>query len=514
MSFVVYNSLTRKKEEFKPRQSPKVTMYVCGPTVYNFLHVGNFRGPVVFNLLRNWMEEIGYQVTYALNFTDVDDKILHRAQEEKTLPNEVSEKYIHEYKTDFLSLGLKPHEMNPKVTDHMESIIQMVDLLIEKKKAYIVDHDVLYSIKDFPEYGKLSGRKTDELIAGSRVEVDEKKRNPLDFALWKSAKTGEVSWPAKWGHGRPGWHIECSAMIYSLFGEQIDIHGGGMDLIFPHHENEIAQSEGCTGKQMAGYWLHVNMLNFSGQKMSKSLGNIVTLREFTKIHHPEIYKFIILSVHHRSILDFGEESVQRSIVSLARIYSTLATVEALLADEFDSIFKMDLAEVAMQNASQPLGETRIDLKKVFPGIDTKVFESAHSFQKRLESALNDDLNMPEFFAPVFELTRELNSKFKRGMKLSDQQRSELKSKYFVLKYFGRLMSLFQEQPSLFLKGLDQKIIETKKIDVALVEQMIQERQTARAEKNFSKSDELRAKLTEMGIQVSDLPAGCHWEVIK
>ena len=470
--------------------------------------------PVVFNLLRNWLEEIGYKVTYALNFTDVDDKIIHRANEEKVTPTEVSEKYIHEYKTDFLSLGLKPHEMNPKVTEHMDSIIDMVNMLLEKKKAYVVDHDVLYSIRDFPEYGKLSGRKTDELIAGSRVEVDEKKKNPLDFALWKSAKTGEVSWPAKWGHGRPGWHIECSAMISSLFGEQIDIHGGGMDLIFPHHENEIAQSEGCTGKQMVGFWLHVNMLNFSGQKMSKSLGNIVTLREFLQIHHAEVYKFIILGVHHRSILDFGEESVSRSIVTLARIYSSLATVEAVLGDDFNSIFDADLTLIAQHGMSRPLGQTRLDLAQVFKTTDAKILDGAIKLQQRFEAALNDDMNMPEFFAPLFDLTREINTKFKRGMKLNDHQRAELKSKYFVLKYFGRLMSLFQERPSAFLKALDQKIIEAKKIDVTLVEQIIQERLVARAEKNFQKSDELRAKLTEMGIQVSDLPTGCHWEVAK
>ncbi|MFN7906108.1 MAG: cysteine--tRNA ligase [Pseudobdellovibrionaceae bacterium] len=516
MSFLVYNSLTRKKEEFKPKKAPLVTMYVCGPTVYDYLHVGNFRGPVVFNLLRNWLEEIGYHVTYALNFTDVDDKIINRAKDEKVSSSEISEKYIQEYIQDFQSLGLRPHELNPKVTDHMDDIIEMVDQLVKRKKAYIVDHDVLYSIADFPTYGKLSGRKTDELIAGSRVEVDEKKKNPLDFALWKSAKTGEVSWPSKWGHGRPGWHIECSAMIHSLFGEQIDIHGGGMDLIFPHHENEIAQSEGClddsTGHQMVLYWMHVNMLNLSGQKMSKSLGNMVTLRDFVKIHDPEIYKFVILGVHHRSILDFGEESVHRSVISLAKIYSSLSLMESLLNEEFESVFTTDLQRI--KNSGNEIGKSRLNLKDVFPGLDGKILTSLEELKTRFEKALNDDLNMAEFFATVFDFIREINSKFKRGMKLSEVQKAELKSKYLVLKYFGQLMSLFQQRPSEFLKGLDQKIIAEKKIDVAHVEKIINERVQARSEKNFQKSDELRLQLTELGIQVSDLPSGCYWEVIK
>lgn len=515
MSFVVYNSLSRKKEEFKPLNSPQVSMYVCGPTVYNLLHVGNFRGPVVFNLLRNWLEEIGYHVTYALNFTDVDDKIIHHAAELKVTPSEVSEKYILEYKKDFASLGLKPHEINPKVTEHMDDIINMVDMLIEKKKAYIVDHDVLYSIQDFPEYGKLSGRKTDELIAGSRVEIDEKKRNPMDFALWKAAKAGEIFWQSKWGKGRPGWHIECSAMVHSLFGHQIDIHGGGMDLLFPHHENEIAQTEGCTDQQMSLYWMHVNMLNFSGQKMSKSLGNFVTLREFIQNHDPELYKFIILSVQHRSILDFGEESVHRSVVSLARIYSTLSLVESLLGTDFDDVFQKGLGEVAARSSgSGQIGETKLVPLKVFPDAEPQLITQLNDLKLRFEKALNDDLNMPEFFAVVFDLIRELNAKYKRGMKLNPKQTAELKSKYLVFKYYGQLMSLFQQRPSEFLKGLDSKIIEAKQIDIAVVEQMIHERQQARAEKNFQRSDELRAKLTEMGIQINDLPSGCHWEVMK
>jgi cysteinyl-tRNA synthetase len=281
----IYNTLTKQKEAFKPLNPPAVNIYVCGPTVYDFLHIGNFRGPVFFNLVRNYLELIGYKVKFALNFTDVDDKIIKKANELKIGSSEVSEKYIAEYKKDFQLLGLRAHDYNPKVTDSMDAIQSMVNKLIENNTAYVQDGDVLYSIEKFKEYGKLSGRNTEELIAGARVEIDEKKKNPLDFALWKAAKPGEPSWASPWGQGRPGWHIECSAMIEKIFGEQIDIHGGGSDLIFPHHENEIAQTEGCTHKPFVKYWIHWQMLNFSGQKMSKSLGNIISLRDFFEKFH-------------------------------------------------------------------------------------------------------------------------------------------------------------------------------------------------------------------------------------
>lgn len=249
----IYNSLGHKLEDFKPLTPGKVTIYVCGPTVYSFLHVGNFRGPVVFNFVRNWLEYLGYKVEYALNFTDVDDKIINRAIEEKLTAKEISERYIAEYMKDFSMLGLRPHDHNPKVSEFMPEIIDMVSSLIEQKKAYASQGDVNYSITSFPEYGKLSGRNIDDMQVGVRIDVSEKKNHPLDFALWKSAKPGEnlqgSSWKSPWGEGRPGWHIECSAMVKGIFGEQIDIHGGGLDLIFPHHENEIAQSEGCTHKQ-------------------------------------------------------------------------------------------------------------------------------------------------------------------------------------------------------------------------------------------------------------------------
>ena len=272
MSLKMYNTATRQKEEFKSITPGEVKMYVCGPTVYNYLHIGNFRGAIFFNLVRNWLERAGYKVTYVYNYTDVDDKIIKKANEEGVESIEISERYIKEFEKDFNRLGLTKHEHNPKVTDFMPQIISFVDDLVKKGMAYVVDGEVFYEIKNFPNYGKLSGKNLEDLEAGARVEVDSKKHNPADFVLWKPAKPDEPYWDSPWGKGRPGWHIECSAMIQSILGETIDIHGGGIDLKFPHHENEIAQGEGRTGKCYCNHWMHNDFLNMNDEKMSKSLG--------------------------------------------------------------------------------------------------------------------------------------------------------------------------------------------------------------------------------------------------
>lgn len=485
MAIVLHNSLSKKKEEFKPLHPPEVKMYVCGPTVYNFLHVGNFRGPVVFNLLRNWLEYRGYKVTYALNFTDVDDKIINRAKDEGTTAEAISEKYIHEYKKDFQDLGLKPHELNPKVTEAMDDIISIVQKLIDNKKAYVANGDVLYSVKNFAGYGKLSGRHIDELIAGARVEVDEKKENPMDFALWKAAKSGEPAWDSPWGPGRPGWHIECSAMICKHLGEQIDIHGGGADLIFPHHENEIAQSEGATGKKFVNYWLHVNMLNFSGQKMSKSLGNFVTMREFLSQYHPELYKWMILSVHYRSTCDFGQEAIERAVTGLGRIYSALALAESYLPDDRSQI-------------------------KADPGFHQQTIET----WKKIEASLDDDLNTAEAFAAMFELVRLFNSQVKRGLKVNPAIQGKALAFIEFFKKFGSVLALFQQPAAQFLHQLDDQLLLKMNLQRSLVEQVVNERTAARQNKDFARSDELRSKLNAMGISVSDTPEGSFWEVAK
>jgi cysteinyl-tRNA synthetase len=483
MGLKIYNTETRKLETFEPLQPGKVKIYVCGPTVYNFLHVGNFRGVVFFNLVRNWLEEIGFKVEYALNFTDVDDKIIETANSLGIAPGELSEKYIVEYKKDFASLGLRAHDHNPKVTESMDEIRSIVTKLIENKKAYVAEGDVLYSIESFPTYGKLSGRNVDDLQAGARVEIDLKKASPLDFALWKGAKPGEISWPSPWGPGRPGWHIECSAMVEKVFGEQIDIHGGGTDLIFPHHENEIAQSEGCTGKHYVKYWMHWHMLNFGNQKMSKSLGNFVTMREFLERYNSEIYKWMILSVHYRSTSDFSDEAVDRAVSNLARIYSAMAVAESLLAGQ-----------------QAPVDAT---FEKITGEAWNKVVES-----------FNDDFGTPNAVAALFEVVRQFNTQVKRGIKANPAVLGKAQSLLNFAHKLGKHMAMFQEPAHEFLLKLDNMLLAKMNLERSAVDAIVAERSQARANKDFAKSDELRKKLTDLGISVSDMPEGSFWEVTK
>lgn len=487
MSLKVYNTLTRQKEEFVPLNPPRVKMYVCGPTVYDLLHVGNFRNPVVFNLIRNWLEHLGFNVTFALNFTDVDDKIIDRANRDHRKPMEMAAQYIEEYRKDFASLGLKPHDLNPKVTDSMADIIDVIKKLLEVKKAYVASGDVMYSVKSFAEYGKLSGRNIDDLQAGARVEIDDKKENPLDFALWKAGKPGEPAWPSPWGPGRPGWHIECSAMACKHLGEQIDIHGGGTDLIFPHHENEIAQTEGVTGKTFSKVWMHVQMLNFSGQKMSKSLGNIISLREFLRSYNPEIYKWMILSTHYRSLCEFSDEAVHRAISGLARVYSASSLAQFVLGGgASDSNPK---ADPTFQNI-----------------LDTA--------WKKVEDSLNDDFNTPEAFAALFDVIRVFNSQVKRGMPVTPVIKSRAAAFLQLVKKVGKPMALFQEDPTHFLTTLDDMLLRKMNIRRSDIDIIIKDRSTARTNKDFKKSDELRDKLAVMGISVMDYPGGSFWEVTK
>jgi len=483
MSLQIYNTESRKLEKFEPLTPGHVKIYACGPTVYDYLHVGNFRGPVLFNLVRNWLEELGYRVEYALNFTDVDDKIITRANEQGMDSGELAAKYIVEYKNDFASLGLRPHDHNPKVTESMDQIRDLIARLVENKKAYVAAGDVMYSIEAFSGYGKLSGRNVEDLQAGARVEIDKKKKNPLDFALWKGAKPGEPSWSSPWGEGRPGWHIECSAMVEKIFGDQIDIHGGGTDLIFPHHENEIAQSEGCTGKHYVKYWMHWHMLNFGNQKMSKSLGNFVTMRQFLHRYNAEIYKWMILSVHYRSTSDFSDEGVDRAVANLARIYSAMSVAESLLAGQ--------------------KAEPDASFEKITTEAWTKVTQ-----------ALNDDFGTPNAMAALFDVVRQFNNQVKRGLKPNAAMLSKAQSFLNFVHKLGKFMALFQEPAHEFLLSLDNMLLEKMNLQRQEIDKIVAERSLARNNKDFAKSDELRKKLTDMGISVSDTPEGSVWEVTK
>lgn len=482
----IYNTISKDKEEFKPLRAGEVSIYVCGPTVYDFLHVGNFRGPVFFNLVRNWLEHRGYKVKYVSNFTDIDDKILQRSLKENVDSIVISERFIDEYKTDFKTLGLRPHDANPKVTENLDEIISMTETLIEKGKAYVVDGEVLYAVRSFEGYGKLSKRDIDDMRTGTRVPAGEKKRDVLDFALWKPAKPGEKTWPSPWGPGHPGWAIECSAMVKAIFGDSIDIHGGGMDLVFPHHENEIAQSEGATGKPFVKYWMHWNMINFGGLKMSKSVGNIRSARDFLSEFNAEIYKYMILSVHYRSLSDFSESGIERAVSGLARMYSALANADRVVA-----------AGVASTGGK-------------VPAVLQTAFDQAAA---KLEAALDDDFNTSEAFAEIFNVVRVFNSSVKSGKPNADGVES---AKFFSawMKRWGQIFSLLQEDAQKFLNTLDDMLLKKKGLERGAIDSIVKERWAARAAKDFAVSDHLRDELLGLGIAISDSSDGTRWEVCK
>jgi cysteinyl-tRNA synthetase len=485
MALQIYNTLSRKKEVFTSIKPNEVKMYLCGPTVYDFLHVGNFFGAIFFNLVRNWLEKSGYKVTFVYNYTDVDDKIINRAKKDGVSSSEISEKYIKEFEKDFSGLGLKKHSHNPRVTEFIPQIVKFISDLVEKKKAYALNGDVYFDVTSFPEYGKLSNKKIDELVAGTRVEINEKKRHVADFALWKSSKTGEPAWESPWGPGRPGWHIECSCMIDSILGETIDIHGGGLDLTFPHHENEIAQSEARSGKPFVRYWMHNNMLVFSNQKMSKSLGNVRSGRSFLEEYNGEILKFMILSSHYRSNVDFSKEQIERSVGNLARFYSSLAHAKKLKTSGLSLAPVPAAFQEALQKAEKKIGES-----------------------------LDDDFNTPELMAALYEVMRLYNSICRLPGKVKAEQQAVAEVYGAWLKKQGEVAALFQEEPEAFLGTLDDMILRRRGLARESISQLVSERAKARLEKNYSRSDELRAEITKMGVLLQDTPDGSTWEVDK
>lgn len=487
MALIVYNTMSKEKEKFETIEPNKVRMYVCGPTVYDYLHIGNFRGAIFFNLVRNWLEKSGYQVTYVYNYTDVDDKIIKKANELGVDSTEVSEKFIQAFREDYSRLGLRAHSHNPKVTEYMDPIIELVQSLIDAGSAYVIDGEVFYSIDSYEKYGSLSGKKLDELEAGQRVEVDKRKKNPFDFVLWKPSKEGEPSWNSPWGEGRPGWHIECSAMIRAILGESIDIHGGGIDLIFPHHENEIAQGEGCSDHQYCKYWMHNNFINLKDEKMSKSLGNVITARSFMDKYHPEILKFVMLSSHYRSMLNVNEEKIAQSISGLARVYRALKDANDFLSNSS-----------AADNGS------------VFKELKTAI----ESKSAKIKKALNDDFNTGEMMANIFEVVRTFNAQ--NVLKKLKDPNAKASAKEFIawIQEWGQVSALFQEDPANILKNLDDILLLEKGLSRDEIDSLIKERNLARDNKDFAKSDEIRDQLAKMEIAIHDGLNGTEWEVKK
>lgn len=457
----IYNTLTRKKETFVPLEEGKVKMYCCGPTVYNFIHIGNARPICLFDVFRRYLEFRGYQVTFVQNFTDVDDKIIKKANEEGVSASEIAQRYIKEYETDAKGLGVRPATVHPTVTGHMADIISVIQTLMEKGHAYQAGGDVYYRTRSFAEYGKLSHMPIDELESGARIAVGEQKEDPLDFALWKAAKPGEPYWDSPWGKGRPGWHIECSAMNRAIFGDTIDIHCGGQDLIFPHHENEIAQSEGASGKPFARYWMHNGYINVDNVKMSKSLGNFFTVREVAEKFGYEPIKFMMLQAHYRSPINYTLEVIQQCQASLKRIYHC-----------------KEKLTLTLTKASE--GEMTQQQKETIDGL-----------KQQFIAAMDDDFNTADAISAIFELVRQINT---------DCDRNPLPSK----EYFTYAQTLFDT----LLDVMGIVIPEQKEEQLPeQVQELVNRRAQARKEKNFALADQLRDEIAALGYEVKETRQG-------
>ena len=461
----IFNTMTRSKEEFKPLEEGKVKMYVCGPTVYNYIHVGNARPFIIFDTLRRYLEYRGYDVTFVQNFTDVDDKIIKRGHEEGIAPEEIAQKYIKEYFVDADGLGIKRASVHPQVTENIEQIIEFVKELEHKGYAYAVNGDVYFDTQKFEGYGKLSGIKQEELEAGSRIEVNDQKKHPMDFVLWKAKKEGEPGWTSPWGEGRPGWHIECSVMSRRYLGDTIDIHAGGQDLKFPHHENEIAQSEARSGKTFSNYWMHNEYININNEKMSKSKGNFFTVRDISKLYDLEVVRLFMLSTHYRNPINFSDEILNQSKAGLERLYNAKERVEFIISKLNDNAENAD---------------------------ELKLEEELNSFRQRFIEAMDDDLNTADALSIIFELARFMNSN------VNENSTKEFANK--VLDEFNELTGVL----NVVNKKHEEDMLDEE------IEALIQKRTDAKKNKDFKLADEIRNELLEKGIVLEDTRQGVKW----
>jgi len=488
MALRVYNTLKGEKEDFVPIHNKKVGMYVCGITAYDLCHIGHARSAVVFDTIFRYLRHKGYEVTFVRNFTDIDDKIIRRANEEQVDYKALAERYIEAFYVDMGRLGLERPTFEPRATEHIADMIRLIQTLIAKGYAYERGGDVFFSVEKFPGYGKLSKRSLDQMQAGARVEIDEKKENPLDFALWKASKPGEPWWESPWGPGRPGWHIECSVMSQKYLGETFDIHGGGKDLIFPHHENEIAQSEAATGKPFARYWIHNGFVNLNKEKMSKSLGNILTIKEILKTWHPEIVRLFLLSSHYRSPLDFSEESLAEASSGLTRLYETLETIENEMA--------------------KPSSSKRVDTAQV-----ETLRKAVEAFPARFEEAMDDDFNTAQALGYLFDLQRNLNSLLGlfKGQP-AEEIRSLLGQGLESLRSRASILGLLREEPSRFLTEQRREGLRRLNLTEEAILRLIEERNEARKAKDWKRADAIRNNLLNQGIALEDTPTGTQWKL--
>ncbi len=474
MSLRVFNTLSGEKEPFEPLRPGAVGMYVCGVTVYDYCHVGHARAAIVFDTVYRYLRHKGYRVTYVRNFTDIDDKIIKRAAEENVPWTEITRKFIDAFYEDMGRLNIAVPEVEPRATDHIPEMIGLIECLIQRGKAYALDGDVYFSVRAFPDYGALSGKNIDDLRAGARVEVDDRKRDPLDFALWKASKPGEPAWDSPWGAGRPGWHIECSAMSQKYLGQTFDIHGGGKDLVFPHHENEIAQSCGCSGKPFVKYWLHNGFVNINQEKMSKSLGNFFTIRDILRRFHPEVLRLFLLTNHYRGPIDFADAYLEDAEKMLDRFYDFLAW-----------------AEEHRPVTPDPSPESRL--------------------MARFEEAMDDDFNTALALGHMNETLRQLN-KTRQETGPRGREDAGFTREAAALLACGRLLGLFYRSPAEFRE--QQMAVKTAEqaLDVEKIEALVARRAAARKDRDWATADRLREELDRMGVVVEDTPSGTVWNL--
>ncbi|SHF40214.1 cysteinyl-tRNA synthetase [Desulfacinum infernum DSM 9756] len=493
MTLTVYNTLTKKKEAFQPLEPGKVRLYVCGVTVYDLCHVGHARSAIVFDVIYRYLKYRGYDVTYVRNFTDIDDKIIKRANEEGTDYRTIADRYIAAFYEDMDALDVLRPDLEPLATENISQMIEIIRRLEEKGIAYQAGSDVYFSVEKFPEYGKLSGRSLDDMMAGARVEVDPNKKNPLDFVLWKGSKPGEPAWDSPWGPGRPGWHIECSAMGSRFLGPTFDLHGGGKDLIFPHHENEIAQSEAAFGVPFVRYWIHNGFVNINNEKMSKSLGNFFTIRDILKSVHPETLRLFVISKHYRSPVDFSDEALAEAERALERLYATLEEVEKRVPD-------------APEEGSVH--------EKALMAQDKELFEKIQSLPDQFREAMDNDFNTAQAIGHLFEVQRALQ-RF-----LDSFGRKKLKGPAAALARMGAetvkghagVLGLLTRPPEAFFRELRRLKVREKGLSEAQVEELIEKRNQARKAKDFEEADRIRDQLTDMGVQLEDTPEGTRWKI--
>lgn len=463
MSIKIYNTLTQKKENFVPLEEGKVKMYVCGPTVYNYIHIGNARPAIVFDTVRRYLEYRGYEVTYVSNFTDVDDKLLNAAKQTGTDMFTLAERFIKAYMDDIRALGCKKATFHPRVTENMDEIIAFIEDLISKGFAYEADGDVYFKTRKFSEYGKLSHQSIDDLKLGARIEIGEKKEDPLDFALWKKAKPGEVYWESPWGKGRPGWHIECSAMAKKYLGETIDIHAGGQDLAFPHHENEIAQTESLTEKPFANYWMHNGYININSEKMSKSIGNVILVKDMLQQHDPQVFRFFMLSVHYRHPINYSDELMNDAKAGWNRLKTAYENLH----------YRREDASASLTNHAERLAE----IKKL---------------KVRFIEEMDDDFNTANAITVLFDLAKSANLYLRE-----DEVSKEVIDHY--IKTFDELFGV------LGLNPVEEEILDEE------IERLIEERNEARKRRDFATADKIRDQLQKMNIILEDTPQGTRWK---